>query len=70
MLATINLTAVPTIYKGNGFLETVIAGGDTAGGFYSYISSIAGLAYIAWLLAAGIAILTADRKPTPRAGQG
>lgn len=48
----------------------MIAGGDTAGGFYSYISSIAGLAYIAWLLAAGIAILTADRKPTPRAGQG
>jgi hypothetical protein len=70
VLAAINLAAVPTIYRGNGFLETVIAGGDTADGFYSYISSIAGLAHIAWLLGAGIAILTADRKPTPRAGQG
>jgi hypothetical protein len=68
-LAAINLAAVPIIYQGNGFLETVIVGRDTVSGFYSYISTISGLAYIAWLLAVGIAILTAGHKPPAQARQ-
>ena len=50
------LAAVPAIDQGNGFLEKVIAGGSAAGGLYSSIRSIAGPAYITWLLASGIAL--------------
>ncbi len=55
-LAAVNLAAVPAIDQGNGFLEKVIAGGSAAGGVYSSLSSIAGPAAIAWLLASGIAL--------------
>jgi hypothetical protein len=58
ILVALNVAAVPTIYKGNDFLATVIiSGGNTASGPYSYISAIAGLMYSVWLVALGVVIL-------------
>jgi hypothetical protein len=58
ILAALNVAAVPTIYKGNDFLATVIiSGGNTASGLYSCISAITGLIYSVWLVALGVVIL-------------
>jgi hypothetical protein len=45
------------VYKGSDFMETVIWGGNTESGLYSYISSIAGLLYCVWLVVLGVPIL-------------
>jgi hypothetical protein len=37
-------------------MESVIAGVTTTAGWYAYISDIIGLAYIGWLLSAGISM--------------
>ena len=57
ILAIINVAAVPAVYKGNDFMQTVISGGSAEAGLYSYISSIAGLIYCLWLVVLGVAIL-------------
>lgn len=57
ILAVLNVAAVPAIYKGSDFMETVIWGGNTASGLYSYINSVAGPIYSVWLVVLGLAIL-------------
>lgn len=57
ILVVLNLAAVPAIYRGSDFMETMIWGGNAADGPYSYLSSVAGLLYIVWLVALGVAIL-------------
>ena len=56
-VATLNLVAVPTIYGGNDFMEGVVWGVSTTAGLYVYISVVQGVAYVGWLLSAGISMM-------------
>ncbi len=67
-VALLSLGAVPAIYGGKDFLEAVIAGGGASWGVYSYISSLAGLAYLLWLFSAAISMVAPSlwrRRPHP-----
>jgi hypothetical protein len=52
-VAVITLIAAGTMFGGNDFLNTTIWGGSASAGLYSYSTSIAGVAFVAWLLAVG-----------------
>ena len=69
VVAILNLAAVPTIYGGNDFMEATVAGGGTASsGFFSYATSITGLAFLVWLFIASISMIVVKREavaPTP-----
>ncbi|MGT2462582.1 hypothetical protein [Sinomonas atrocyanea] len=72
-LTLLNLAAVPALYLGSDYMETVISGGSRAAGVYSYISSATGLLYSLWLILLGVWILRnkalrspgGPRKPQP-----
>lgn len=72
-LTLLNLAAVPALYLGSDYMETVISGRSRAAGFYSYISSATGLLYSLWLILLGVWILRnkalrspgGPRKPQP-----
>jgi len=76
LLAPLNLARVAALLRGSEFLETMVAGGSSVAGRYSYPQSAAGVAYLGWLLAASIALrrrgpATADIRPAadaPKAG--
>lgn len=57
VVSVLDIIAVPAVYLGNDFMEAVIAGGNASSGFYSHISSIAGLAYTAWLIIISISMI-------------
>lgn len=71
LLAVLNIAAVPAVYQGNDFLQTVINGGNPESGPYSYISAVAGGLYSIWLVVLGVAILrdkTQGHRVVPLAG--
>ena len=50
-------------------MQAVIAGVTTTAGLYAYINDVRGLAYLAWLLIAGISMMRVKREalaPAPR----
>jgi hypothetical protein len=51
-------------YRGRDFLQAVVVGGDAAWGAYSYISSVAGIAYLIWLLSTAVWMLAVGTHPT------
>jgi hypothetical protein len=59
LLAALNIAAVPAVYQGNDFLQTVVNGGSPESGLYSYVSAVAGGLYSVWLVVLGVAILRA-----------
>jgi len=60
-IAILNLVAVPATFGGNDFMEAVVAG-VTASGWYVYINDVRGLAYIGWLIGAGISMMRVKLK--------
>ena len=50
----LSLACVPTIYGGRDFLQAVVVGGDAPWGAYSYVSSLAGIAFLIWLLSRAV----------------
>jgi hypothetical protein len=68
-VALITLIAVPTIFGGNDFLSATIAGGNAASGLYSYSTSLAGLAFIAWLLVVGGSMFRAATSKATAGGE-
>jgi len=70
VVAVLNVAAAPTIYGGNDFMEAVIAGGTASSGFYSYVNSVAGLAYIAGLLIVGISMIRKREQVAQESNKG
>src|SRR5437660_12296833 len=56
-VAVLNLAAVPAIFRGNDFMEAVVAGVTTSAGVYAYINDVRGIAFIGWLLIVGISMM-------------
>jgi membrane-associated protease RseP (regulator of RpoE activity) len=61
-IAVLNLAAVPAIYGGNDFMESVIAGVTTTAGVYVYINVVQGVAFIGWLIIVGISMMCVKRE--------
>ncbi len=62
LVAALHAAAIPTVYLGNDFMEVVIAGGSASAGLYSYISAIAGFAYIVWQMVIAL-LMIRKREP-------
>ncbi len=56
-VAVVTLIAAGTIFGGNEFLNTTIWGGSASVGVYSYSTSIAGVAFVLWLLIVGLCMV-------------
>ncbi len=49
------------------FMEAVVAGVTTSAGWYAYINDVMGIAYIGWLLSAGISLMRVKPKAVTQA---